>query len=35
VLLSNTPAITFGLWIINRFGLVKYDFWHRYDKDGK
>lgn len=34
ICLSNTPAITLGLFVINYFGLVKYDFWHRYDEEG-
>jgi phosphatidylserine synthase 2 len=34
IMLSNTPAIMFGMFVINRLGLVKYDFWHRFDDEG-
>jgi hypothetical protein len=27
ILLSNIPAITFGLWLQRRLGLIPYDFW--------
>lgn len=32
ILLSNIPAITFGLWLQRRLGLIPYDFW---GKEGK
>ena len=34
ILLSNTPAIMFGMYIIKKMGLTTYDFWHRFDENG-
>lgn len=34
ILLSNTPAIFFGLWVQKKLNMKQYDFWFRYDSKG-
>lgn len=35
ILLSNTPAIFFGLWVQSKLGMNKFDFFFKYDSKGK
>jgi len=34
ILFSNIPAITLGLYIQRKMGLIQYDFWDRLNPDG-
>ena len=33
ILLSNIPAVTFGLWMIKKYGLIHYDYFGKQNKN--
>ena len=35
ILLSNIPAITFGLWLQRKLGMMTFDYWGKTGKNGK